>query len=114
MSHATLRESYQRLSDRLNQFPQGAPPSDLLFQILHVLFTEQEAGLVALLPIKPFSAAAAGRIWKKSETEARNLLEKLASRGMLLDLESDQGQLFVLPPPMAGFFEFSLMRVGGS
>ena len=45
---------------------------------------------------------------------ASETLEALADRGMLLDLESDQGQLFVLPPPMAGFFEFSLMRVGGS
>ncbi len=26
MSHVTLRQSYTRLSDRLNLFPQGAPP----------------------------------------------------------------------------------------
>jgi Pyruvate/2-oxoacid:ferredoxin oxidoreductase delta subunit len=114
MSHATLRESYQRLSERLNRFPQGAPPTDLLFRILHVLFTENEAALVALLPIKPFSAATAGRIWKKTEGQARDILEGLASRGMILDLDGEDGQLFVLPPPMAGFFEFSMMRVGGT
>ena len=51
MSHATLRNSYQSLSDRLNLFPQGAPPSELLFRILEVLFTRDEAALVALLPI---------------------------------------------------------------
>jgi len=33
---------------------------------------------------------------------------------MLLDMESRGRRTFVLPPPMAGFFEFSLMRVGGS
>jgi len=31
---------------------------------------------------------------------------------MLLDLELGEERFFVLPPPMAGFFEFSMMRVG--
>jgi ferredoxin len=114
MSHVTLKESYRTLSDRLNRFPQGAPPSELLFSILEVLFTPEEARLVALLPIKPFTAAGAGKVWKKPEAESRKVLEALASRGMLLDMEIHGKQLFVLPPPMAGFFEFSLMRVGGT
>jgi formate hydrogenlyase subunit 6/NADH:ubiquinone oxidoreductase subunit I len=112
MSHHTAREAYQKLTERINRFPQGAPPTELLFQILEVLFTPAEAELVALLPIKPFTAAAAARLWKKPETEARHLLEALASRGMMLDIETRQVQTFVMPPPMAGFFEFSMMRVG--
>jgi ferredoxin len=31
---------------------------------------------------------------------------------MLLDMEIHGEQIFVLPPPMAGFFEFSMMRIG--
>ena len=56
MAHTTLRTSYSDLTDRLNRFPQGAPPSDLLFRILSMLFSEEEAGLVSLMPIKPFTA----------------------------------------------------------
>ena len=112
MSHVTLKNSYKTLSDRLNLFPQGAPPSELLFQILEVLFTRDEAALVALLPIKPFNIAAAARIWKKPTAESRKILEGLASKGMLLDMEMKGEQIFVLPPPMAGFFEFSMMRMG--
>ncbi|MGD0293258.1 MAG: 4Fe-4S dicluster domain-containing protein [Terracidiphilus sp.] len=114
MSHATLRNSYQALSDRLNLFPQGAPPTELLFRILAVLFTRDEAALVALLPIKPFNVAAAAKIWKKPAAESQNILETLASRGMLLDMEIHGEQIFVLPPPMAGFFEFSMMRIGNT
>jgi ferredoxin len=33
---------------------------------------------------------------------------------MLLDMELRGEQIFVLPPPMAGFFEFSMMRIGNS
>jgi len=112
MAHLTLRNSYLALSNRLNRFPQGAPPSELLFQILEVLFTKDEAALVALLPIRPFNVAAAARVWKKPVAESRKILEGLASHGMLLDMEVQGEQIFVLPPPMAGFFEFSMMRLG--
>ena len=107
MSHVTFRNSYLALSDRLNLFPQGAPPSELLFRILEILFTRDEAALVALLPIKPFNVAAAARVWKKPVAEPRKILEGLASKGMLLDMEMQGEQIFVLPPPMAGFFERS-------
>ena len=112
MSHNTARESYRKLTERLNRFPQGAPPSELLYQILGVLFSPEEAELVALLPIKPFNVKAAAEVWKKSEAEARKVLDRLASRGTVLDTEVQGEQAYVMPPPMAGFFEFSMMRIG--
>lgn len=111
MSHANLKNSYLRLTERLNKFPQGAPPSDLLFKIFKILFDEREAALLTLLPLRPFSAERAGRAWKMKLPEARSVLNSLASRGILLDMEDGGKQKYVLPPPMAGFFEFSLMRV---
>ena len=113
MAHHTLKSSYSRLTDRLNRFPQGAPPSQLLYKILAMLFSEKEAGLVALLPIKPFSAEKASQIWKLSLTETRKILDELASRAILVDLDQDGKPVYILPPPMAGFFEFSLMRTRG-
>jgi ferredoxin len=76
-----------------------------------MLFSEREAELVALLPIKPFTAASAARWWKKSEAESQEILNTLASRGILLDTERDGHSVYTLPPPMAGFFEFSMMRL---
>jgi len=64
MAHHPLKSGYEHLVDRLNRYPQGAPPSKLLFRILAMLFSEKEASLVALLPIKPFTVRGAGRIWK--------------------------------------------------
>ena len=40
MSHVTLKSGYTELVDRLNRFPQGAPPSETLYQILKILFSE--------------------------------------------------------------------------
>jgi ferredoxin len=113
MSHLTLKSGYSELVDRLNRFPQGAPPSATLYQILKILFSEQEAGLVARLPIKPFTAAQASRILKMSLTETQKSLDALASRAILVDMERDGLTTYTLPPPMAGFFEFSMMRLRG-
>ena len=111
MAHTTLRTSYSDLTDRLNRFPQGAPPSDRLFKILSMLFSEEEAGLVSLMPIKPFTAQKAARIWKKNLLETQKILDELAGRAILVDIEQEGETVYALPPPMAGFFEFSLMRV---
>lgn len=97
--------------ERLNRFPQGAPPSKLLYGILRILVSEKEAGIIARLPIKPFTAEQAAAILKSDLTETRQALDKLASRAMLVDMEQNGRQCYCLPPPMAGFFEFSLMRV---
>ena len=70
---------------------------------------------MALLPLRLFTARAAAAIWKTGLAKARARLEGLTSRGMMLDMEDPAGsQVFVMPPPMAGFFEFSMMRVGGA
>lgn len=104
---------YTRLAERLNRFPQGAPPSQSLFDILKILMTEREADLVARLPIKPFTAEQAAAIWKIPPVQAQKSLEELAGRAILVDIEQNGRQLYVLPPPMAGFFEFSMMRTRG-
>lgn len=113
MSHIALKSGYTELVERLNRFPQGAPPSDTLYKILKILFSEREAELVALLPIKPFTAEKASQVWKMDLTETRKVLDGLASRAILVDIEHEGKVTYTLPPPMAGFFEFSMMRLRG-
>ncbi|WP_195251029.1 4Fe-4S dicluster domain-containing protein [Romboutsia sp. 1001713B170207_170306_H8] len=110
MSHINAKEAYKSLEERLNRFPQGAPPSKTLYKILEMLFTEKEAALVAQLPIKAFRVKTAAKIWSVSESEALKILDTLASRAILLDIEDGKGKKYILPPPMAGFIEFALMR----
>ena len=111
MSHIAHASAYQQLVERLNRFPQGAPASELLFKILKMLFSEKDARLVSLTPIRPFTVKKIAAIWKMSEKDARLALDDLAGRGLLIDLESEGELLYVLPPPMAGCIEFSLMRI---
>jgi len=113
MAHRTLKSGYDQLVERLNKFPQGAPPSQLLNRILALLMNEREASLLSLLPIKPFTAAKAAKVWKLSPAKTQVILEELAGRALLVDVERRGESVYALPPPMAGFFEFSLMRTRG-
>jgi ferredoxin len=111
MAHHVVKSGYVELVDRLNRFPQGAPPSELLYKILEMLYSEKEAKLVSLLPIKPFTAENAGRVWGKDANTSQEILDALCSRAILMDIEENGRRFYCLPPPMAGFFEFSLMRL---
>jgi len=111
MAHRTAKNGYSNLVERLNKFPQGAPASSVLFEILSLLFSEKEAGLVARLPIKPFTVRQASKVWKLDLTSTSKILDELADRAILVDIAQNGEMQYVLPPPMAGFFEFSMMRM---
>ena len=46
-------------------------------------------------------------------TAAQKVLDTLAGRAILVDVEQNGKSTYTLPPPMAGFFEFSMMRLRG-
>ena len=112
MGHKTAK-SYLDLQARLNRSAQGAPASTTLYRLLEVLFTEREAELVSNLPLRFFDAAEAAQRWSTSEAEAEGVLQELADKAILLDAVHGDRTLYVLAPTMAGFFEFSLMRLDG-
>ncbi len=112
MGHVTAKSFYD-LQKRLEKVPQGAPESEALFKILETLFTEEEADLVSKLPIRPITVKKAAKIWGKSVSGARKILNRLADKGLMMDIRFKNTQTYILAPTMAGFFEFSLMRTDG-
>ncbi len=104
---------YFQLQKRLEKMPQGAPASDTLFKFLEILLTEEEAGLVSVLPTKPCTVDQVAKRWKKSTEETEQYLNNLADKGILIDIKQEDKRIFNLAPPMAGFIEFSLMRTDG-
>lgn len=113
MGHLTTKDAYKNLEERINWFTQGAPPSETLYKILQVLYTEKEAKWVALLPVRPFTLKKAAKIWGTTEAKAEKLLDRLCEKALLVDSDYHGQRQFVMPPPMAGFIEFALMRTRG-
>lgn len=112
MGHVTSK-NFSKLQKRLDMNAQGAPASETLYKILEILFSEDEAGKVSSLPITPFNAVEAAKRWNLNEAETSKILDELADKGLLLDMNNNGKQVYVLAPTMAGFFEFALMRTDG-
>jgi ferredoxin len=112
MGHITSK-NYFKLQKRLDRNAQGAPESEALYKILEILFSAEEAEKVSLLPIMPFNSEEAAKRWNMPEAEASQILNELANKGLLLDMDNHGNQIYVLAPTMAGFFEFALMRTDG-
>ena len=83
MGHLETGDGYHALSGRLNRSPQGAAPSELLYAILRLLFSEREAELVAQVPIRPFDAATAARISTHYRPTCRRASRSLQLEGGL-------------------------------
>jgi len=113
MGHITSKDAYKSLEERINLFTQGAAPTETLYKILEVLFDEKEARMMALLPIRPFTVEKAAKIWGISGVEAEKFLDHLCDKALMVDSYHNGVRKFVMPPPMAGFLEFALMRTRG-
>lgn len=113
MGHITSKNAYKSLEERINWFTQGAPASETFYKILQVLFSEKEAKVMAMLPVRPFTVKRAARIWNTSEAKAEKVLDHLCEKALLVDSSYEGVRRFVIPPPMAGFIEFALMRTRG-
>jgi len=91
----------------------GIHDSEHLYEILKLLFTDEEARLCSLMPLNFFTVPQIAKVWGKREEESSKVLENLNSKGLVYTLDEDNTRKYVLAPPVLGFFEFSLMRNDG-
>jgi len=111
MGHQSARKNYEELVARLNKFPQGAPPTETLYKILAILFSEEEAKFVSKIPIQAFNVQKAAQRTGLSIEKCKEICENLAARALLVDVWKQGEHYYILPPPMAGWIEFSMMRI---
>lgn len=112
MAHHTTNpdRDYDRLQRALDRQVTGAPASAAFTQILRLLYAPDEAALAARLPIRPARLETLARQLGRPPEELDAQLTRLADRGLVLDLSTERGRYYALPPVVIGFFEFTFMR----
>jgi NAD-dependent dihydropyrimidine dehydrogenase PreA subunit len=112
MGHLSHHKAYRDLRARLDQLPATFPDTPEGLEVLSLIFTPEEAELARRLPFRPQSARRIARRLGRPEAEVRSALERMAERGLVLDLHNARKDrmYYCVAPPVVGFVEFSLMR----
>lgn len=107
-----VKAEYKALLRRHEQGPAGLPPHAAIYEAMEMLCTPEEARVAASMPWKPVSARSMARRLKLPEATTRDLLERLADKGLVFDLvdEARGRTSYALAPPVVGFVEFTMMR----
>lgn len=112
MGHLASR-NYLSLINRMNKFFPEVPYSDCLYEILKILFSEEDAMLCSVMPLGVFPLKKIAKIWGKTHKEANSILDRLCKNGVVYNFNVAGTEKYALTMPVLGFFEFSLMRLDG-
>ncbi|SHJ20714.1 4Fe-4S dicluster domain-containing protein [Malonomonas rubra DSM 5091] len=105
------KSSIVPLIDRLNKYPVGLPDSETLRQILSHLFDEQEAYIASRFPLEESTLTEVAQATGISCAELAPLLDRMADKGVIMDLPYEGETYYLLMPGLIGFFEFSFMKL---
>ena len=108
--HLGSKSSIVPLIDRLNKYPIGLVDSDKLREILALLFDEREAFVASRFPLEEATLPELARLTKMPAGELLPLLEKMADKGLVMDMPYGGEVYYLLLPGLIGFFEFTFMK----
>ncbi len=112
MGHLAGKKAYLALQQRLDKMPVGAPARRAFTELLEELFTEEECRVAAGIPLRLASLKSIASNAKLSDDATRTILDRLAHKGLVVDLPREgKPTVYYLNPTVIGFFEFSMMRV---
>ena len=106
----TVAQSYLDLQERLAKNPVGAPPADELFEIFQILFTEEEALVASRMPMRPATFDDVLSATGMDRDRLTALLDSMADKGLVIDVESRSEMRYILAPPVIGFMEYTFMK----
>ncbi len=108
--HSGKKSSLVPLIDRLNKYPIGLFDNEKLRQILALLFSEEEAFVASRFPLEESTLAELVRATGIEGEKLFLILETMADKGLVMDLEYNKTTYYLLMPGLIGFFEFTFMK----
>lgn len=108
--HLGSKSSIVPLIDRLNKYPIGLVDSDKLREILALLFDEREAFVASRFPLEEATLPELVRLTRISAEELLPLLDRMADKGLVMDMPYGGETYYLLMPGLIGFFEFTFMK----
>ena len=110
MGHLVGKDAVRRYGEKLDRMSMRAPWSETLGEILSRLLTPDE---VQLLLVMPWGLSSVERIARTAGMPAAAVLaalERLADKGLVIDILVGETMHYTPSPMVVGIFEFSMMR----
>ncbi len=115
MGHLSGKDDILRqLRKRLHQNPIGLPEHASVYEILSILFTEEEARVGATFPAGSVPFEELQKVTGTSGIELENILKGMIGKGLVITSKRNGKTHYLLSMSMTGFFEFTFMRTGES
>jgi len=108
--HIGSKNSIVPLVDRLNKYPVGLVDNEKLRKILSLLFDEEEAFVASRFPLEEALLPELTRLTKMPESQLLPVLERMADKGLIMDMPYAGKTYYLLLPGLIGFFEFTFMK----
>lgn len=108
--HVGSKSSIVPLIDRLNKYPIGLVDSHKLREILSLLFDEREAFVASRFPLEEATLEELVRLTRTPAEELLPLLDRMADKGLVMDMPYSGEVYYLLMPGLIGFFEFTFMK----
>lgn len=111
MGHLTGGKSaLTPLIDRLNRYPIGLVDSERLRRILAILFDETESFVGSRFPLHEATLDELVERTGLSPDHLLPVLERMADKGLVMDMPFAGRRYYLLVPGLIGFMEFTFMR----
>ncbi|NJD55872.1 MAG: 4Fe-4S dicluster domain-containing protein [Nitrospirae bacterium] len=110
MGHAVGKDIYRGLGVKIDGLSFHAPWNETFHALLEELYAPEEADLVVRMPFTLTSFDRLRSITGYTEAQLRNLLERLCSKGLVMDLWLSDSFHYMPSPFVIGIFELTMMR----
>ncbi len=112
MGHSAGKEVYRRLGRKIDNLPMRAPWNEAFYNVLREIYSEDEAGVVVKMPYSMSELDQVAHVTKRDSSELLKILERLCSKGLVMDMCINDTYYYMPSPIVIGIFEFSMMRTG--
>ncbi len=108
-----ISDVYKRLAEKLNQLPNGFPPTDsgVELRILRKIFAPEEAEMALKIQPMPETAEAMAERLGMPTTELEPMLDNMVKKRQIGSRKMRGRQVYMLFPFALGIYEFQLNRL---
>ncbi len=112
MGHLGAKDVYKMLGEKIDGLPTRSTQNKELYALLRGLFSHEEAEVVVKMPYRLSDFERVQKVTKIESSRLQNLLDSLATKGLIMDLCLAEKYYYAPNPMVIGIFEFTMMRTG--